>query len=122
MQPRLGVRDSFDLAWQDWQGSAAWDRLEGEHPEDEWARQWGRAYVDFAADDKLPWLQEQGVKFTPLVGWAERGGLTARAHGSSVPRFHVPGAPAASVGAVRGGHVHAGERANRRKVGSHGRL
>lgn len=90
MQRRLGVRDSFELAWQDWQGSAGWDRLEGEHPEDEWAHQWGRAYVEFAASDKLPWLKEQGVKFTPLVGWAERGDLTARGHGNSVPRFHVP--------------------------------
>nr|WP_311200168.1 FAD-binding protein [Kocuria palustris] len=94
MQRRLGVLDSFELPWQDWQGSAGWDRLEGEHPEDEWVRQWGRAYVEFAADDKLPWLKEQGVKCTPLVGWAERGDLTARGHGNSVPKFHVPGAPA----------------------------
>ncbi|AZS38160.1 KsdD-like steroid dehydrogenase [Microbacterium lemovicicum] len=90
MQRRLRVRDSFELAWQDWQGSAGWDRLEGDHPEDEWAQKWGRAYVEFAAGDKRPWLQEQGVRFTPLVGWAERGGLTARGHGNSVPRFHVP--------------------------------
>ncbi|MCS5714686.1 FAD-binding dehydrogenase [Herbiconiux sp. CPCC 205716] len=90
MQRRLGVHDSFELAWQDWQGSAGWDRLEGDHPEDEWAQKWGRAYVEFAASDKRPWLQEQGVKFTPVVGWAERGALTARGHGNSVPRFHVP--------------------------------
>lgn len=68
MQRRLGVRDSFELAWQDWQGSADWDRLDGDHPEDEWAQQWGRAYVEFAAEDKLPWLREQGIKFSPLVG------------------------------------------------------
>lgn len=49
MQRRLGIRDSLELAWQDWQGSVGWDHLEGEHPEDEWARQWGRAYVEFAA-------------------------------------------------------------------------
>lgn len=90
MQRRLGVRDSFELAWQDWQGSAAWDRLDGEHPEDEWAQRWGRAYVEFAAGEKRAWLQEQGVKFTPVVGWAERGSLSARGHGNSVPRFHVP--------------------------------
>lgn len=90
MQRRLGVRDSFELAWQDWQGSADWDRLGGDHPEDEWAQKWGRAYVEFAADDKYPWLREQGIKFTPLVGWAERGDLTSRGHGNSVPRFHVP--------------------------------
>src|SRR5215217_7968763 len=59
MQRRLRVRDSFDLAWQDWQGSAAWDRLDGDLPEDEWAAQWGRAYVEFAAGDKRPWLEEQ---------------------------------------------------------------
>lgn len=90
MQRRLGVHDSFELAWQDWQGSAGWDRLDGDHAQDEWAKQWGRAYVEFAAGDKRPWLQEQGVKFTPVVGWAERGALTARGHGNSVPRFHVP--------------------------------
>jgi hypothetical protein len=90
MQRRLGVKDSFELAWQDWQGSAQWDRLSGHNPDDEWARQWGRAYVEFAAGDKRSWLQEQGVKFTPLVGWAERGEGTAGGHGNSVPRFHVP--------------------------------
>lgn len=90
MQRRLGVKDSLDLAWQDWQGSAGWDRLEGPHPEDEWAQKWGRAYVEFAAGEKRSWLQQQGVKFTPVVGWAERGSLTAGGHGNSVPRFHVP--------------------------------
>lgn len=32
MPRSLGVRDSFELAWQDWQGSEGWDRLEGEPP------------------------------------------------------------------------------------------
>lgn len=90
MQRRLGVKDSFDLAWQDWQGSAAWDRLDGDHPEDEWAEKWGRAFVEFAAAEARPWLQEQGVRFTPVVGWAERGAGSAAGHGNSVPRFHVP--------------------------------
>ncbi|MDN5588546.1 MAG: FAD-dependent oxidoreductase, partial [Brevibacterium sp.] len=90
MQRRFGVKDSFDLAWQDWQGSAGWDRLTGDLPEDEWAKKWGRAYVEFAAGEKRSWLQEQGVKFTPFVGWAERGDGTAGGHGNSVPRFHVP--------------------------------
>jgi len=90
MQRRLGVKDCLDLAWQDWQGSAGWDRLDGPHPEDEWAQKWGRAYVEFAAGEKRSWLQQQGVKFTPVVGWAERGSLTAGGHGNSVPRFHVP--------------------------------
>ncbi|ABK02354.1 fumarate reductase/succinate dehydrogenase flavoprotein domain protein [Arthrobacter sp. FB24] len=90
MQRRLGVKDSFELAWQDWQGSAQWDRLGGPLPEDEWAQQWGRAYAEFAAGEKRSWLQEHGITFTPLVGWAERGDGRAGGHGNSVPRFHVP--------------------------------
>jgi predicted oxidoreductase len=114
MQRRLGVRDSFDLAWQDWQGSAGWDRLTGEHGEDEWAIRWGRAYVEFAAGEKRRWLQEQGVKFTPVVGWAERGDGRAGGHGNSVPRFHVPWGTGTGIcepfadqarAAASGGHV-----------------
>ncbi len=30
-----------------------------------------------------------GVKFFPVVGWAERGGYLADGHGNSVPRFHI---------------------------------
>lgn len=89
-QRRLRIRDSIELAWNDWKGSARWDRLAGEHPEDEWAVQWGRAYVEFAAGEKRSWLREHGVRFTPLVGWAERGDGMAGGHGNSVPRFHVP--------------------------------
>ncbi|QBE48153.1 FAD-binding dehydrogenase [Leucobacter triazinivorans] len=89
-QRRLGVRDSFDLAWQDWRGSAQWDRLDGEHPDDGWAKRWGRAYVEFAAGEKRAWIRAVGIDLTPVVGWAERGDLTAGGHGNSVPRFHVP--------------------------------
>jgi uncharacterized protein len=88
-QRRLGVRDSFELAWRDWQGSAGWDRLAGPDAEDEWAARWGRAYVEFAAGEKRSWLRQHGVKLTPMVGWAERGGGKAFGHGNSVPRFHV---------------------------------
>lgn len=89
-QRRLGIRDSVDLAWQDYAGSAGWDRLEGEHPEDEWGARWGRAFVEFAAGEAAAWLGARGVRFTPLVGWAERGDGTALGHGNSVPRFHLP--------------------------------
>ncbi|AEW99656.1 FAD-binding dehydrogenase [Streptantibioticus cattleyicolor] len=85
-QRRLGVRDSFDLAWNDWQGSARFDRLEDE---DSWAVRWARAYVDFAAGEKRSWIDSHGIKLTPMVGWAERGDLRANGHGNSVPRFHV---------------------------------
>ncbi|MGP4021059.1 FAD-binding dehydrogenase [Saccharopolyspora sp. 5N708] len=83
-QRRLGVRDSQELALQDWLGSAGFDR-----PEDHWPRQWAQAYVDFAAGEKRAWLAAQGVRFFPLVQWAERGGYLATGHGNSVPRFHI---------------------------------
>ncbi len=83
-QRRMRIRDSRELAWQDWLGTAGFDR-----PEDEWPRRWAEAYVDFAAGEKRSWLAQQGVKFLPNVGWAERGGLNATGPGNSVPRFHV---------------------------------
>ncbi|MDF8265997.1 FAD-binding dehydrogenase [Luteipulveratus flavus] len=85
-QRRLGVKDSLDLAWQDWQGSAGWDRLDDE---DSWAAKWGRAYVEWAAGEKREWLRDKGIRFTPMVGWAERGDGRATGHGNSVPRFHI---------------------------------
>jgi predicted oxidoreductase len=83
-QRRLGVRDSRELAMQDWFGSAGFDR-----DEDYWPRRWAESYVDFAAGEKRAWLHEQGVRLFPLVQWAERGGSLASGHGNSVPRFHV---------------------------------
>lgn len=83
-QRRLGIRDSYELAMQDWMGSAAFDRAE-----DEWPRKWAEAYVAFAAGEKRAWLYQQGIRFFPVVGWAERGGYGAIGHGNSVPRFHV---------------------------------
>ena len=85
-QRRLGVRDSVELAWQDWQGSAGFDRLDDE---DAWAVKWARAYVEFAAGEKRSWLAGLGLSWLPTVGWAERGSLRADGHGNSVPRFHV---------------------------------
>jgi hypothetical protein len=83
-QRRLRVRDSVDLAWQDWLGTAGFDR-----PEDEWPRRWARAYVEWAAGEKRAWLAAMGHSVIPIVGWAERGGGDARGPGNSVPRFHV---------------------------------
>jgi hypothetical protein len=88
-QRRLGVRDSLDLAWSDWRGSAQWDRLDGPLAQDEWAARWGRAYVEFAAGEKRDWLRRHDIRLTPMVGWAERGDGRADGHGNSVPRFHV---------------------------------
>jgi predicted oxidoreductase len=83
-QRRLGIKDSYDLALQDWMGTAGFDR-----EEDLWPRKWAEAYVAFAAGEKRHWLRAMGHRIFPVVGWAERGGYDAMGHGNSVPRFHV---------------------------------
>ncbi|MDI3388772.1 FAD-binding dehydrogenase [Streptomyces sp. B-S-A8] len=83
-QRRMRIKDSHALALQDWMGTAGFDRAE-----DHWPRKWAEAYVDFAAGEKRSWLHAQGVRFFPVVGWAERGGYDATGHGNSVPRFHI---------------------------------
>src|SRR6202167_215924 len=83
-QRRLGIKDSYDLALQDWRGWAGFDR-----DEDLWPKRWAEAYVAFAADEKREWLRAMGHRIFPVVGWAERGGYDAMSHGNSVPRFHV---------------------------------
>lgn len=72
-----GIKDSYDLAWSDWQAAAGFDR-----EEDYWPRKWAEAYVGFAAGEKRSWLRQMGHRIFPIVGWAER----AR---NSVPRFHI---------------------------------
>ncbi len=83
-QRRLRIRDSHALALNDWMGSAQFDR-----PEDHWPREWANAYLDFAAGDMRPWLHSLGMRWFPVVGWAERGGSFADGHGNSIPRFHI---------------------------------
>lgn len=83
-QRRLRIRDSRELALQDWMGSARFDR-----PEDHWPRKVAEAYIDFAAGEMRPWLHAMGMRWFPVVGWAERGGGHAHGHGNSVPRFHI---------------------------------
>ena len=103
-QRRMGVKDSAELAHADWFGSAGFDRDD----EDAWGRRWAEAYLDFAAGEKRAWLHEKGVRWFPVVGWAERGGYTATGHGNSVPRFHItwgtgPGVVAPFITRVREG-------------------
>ncbi len=83
-QRLMRVHDSIDLARQDWFGSAGFDRAE-----DHWPQRWAEAYLDFAGGEKRAWLHGLGMRWFPVVGWAERGGAFAHGHGNSVPRFHV---------------------------------
>ncbi|WP_299659493.1 FAD-binding dehydrogenase [uncultured Ruegeria sp.] len=106
-QRRMGICDSHDLALRDWMGSAQFDRKE-----DNWPRKWAEAYVEFAAGEMRPWLHEMGLRWFPVVGWAERGGSYADGHGNSVPRFHLtwgtgPGVLEHFIRRVRA-HVDAG--------------
>lgn len=108
-QKRMGIKDSKELAWQDWLGAAGFDR---EQDEDYWGKKWAEAYVDFAAGEKRAWLASMGIRFFPVVGWAERGGYLAEGHGNSVPRFHIvwgtgPGIVAPFERRVRA-HIKAG--------------
>src|SRR5581483_6739246 len=60
-QRRLGIHDSYELALQDWLGSAGFDRAE-----DLWPRRWAEAYVAFAAGEKHSWLHAQGIRLFPV--------------------------------------------------------
>jgi uncharacterized protein len=84
-QRRMRIRDSYELALQDWLGSAGFDRED----QDRWPRRWAEAYVRFAATEKRDYLYDLGLRVLPFVGWAERGAGRAAGHGNSVPRFHL---------------------------------
>ncbi|TAJ47201.1 MAG: FAD-binding dehydrogenase [Herbiconiux sp.] len=110
-QRRMRVKDSLELARQDWFGSAGFDR-----PEDEWGRKWAEAYLQFAAGEKRAWLHERGVRFFPVVGWAERGGDTATGHGNSVPRFHITWGTGPGIVAPFAARFQAGVEAGRARI------
>jgi predicted oxidoreductase len=79
-QRRSGIPDSVELALEDWLRMADFD------PGDEWPRRWAEQYVSRARDEVGGWLKSHGVRFFPVVNWAERG---VHGDGNSVPRFHL---------------------------------
>ncbi len=79
-QRRSGIPDSVELALEDWMRMADFDA------DDEWPRRWAEQYVARARDDVGGWLKSHGVRFFPVVNWAERG---VHGDGNSVPRFHL---------------------------------
>jgi predicted oxidoreductase len=79
-QRRSGIPDTVELALADWMRMADFD------PGDEWPRRWAEQYVARARDEVGGWLKSHGVKFFPVVNWAERG---VHGDGNSVPRFHL---------------------------------
>ncbi len=105
-QRRMGIKDSYELALQDWMGSAGFDR----EREDHWPRRWAQAYVRFAATEKRSYLRELGLRVVPMVGWAERGDGSATGHGNSVPRFHLTWGTGPELVRIFAGPVLEGER------------
>jgi uncharacterized protein len=79
-QRRLGIKDSPELAWHDWQSVASYE------PCDEWPRRWGKFYCENSREYIFDLLNSKQVKFLPLVNWAERG---IYGPGNSVPRWHI---------------------------------
>ena len=79
-QRRSRIRDSERLALEDWLRIAEFGA------DEQWPRRWAEQYVTRARDDVGGWLRELGVRFFPVVNWAERGNF---GDGNSVPRFHL---------------------------------
>ena len=79
-QRKLGINDTPELAWSDWQSFA--DFGSG----DEWPRRWARTYVERSTELIFDWLSGHGISFLPVVNWAERGLFKP---GNSVPRWHI---------------------------------
>ena len=103
-----GLVAAAELALNDWMGSAQFDG-----PQDHWPRQWAERYIDFAAGDMRGWLHAMGIRWFPIVGWAERGGSFANGHGNSVPRFHLAWGVGPGVQAPFEARVRAHENAGR---------
>src|SRR5690625_2443140 len=102
----MAIRDSLHLARRDWFGPARFEA------HDRYPRLWADAYLEFAAGPQRAWLHDRGVRFFPVVGWAERGDGRAHGHGNSVPRFHItwgtgPGVLAPFVARAKE-HIRAG--------------
>lgn len=80
LQRMFGMKDSKELAWEDWQGAAQYDE------KDYWQKKWGKKYVDECTEKGYYWLKKQGVSFFPIVHWVERGW---HFRGNTLPRFHM---------------------------------
>jgi predicted oxidoreductase len=79
-QRRLGIKDSPELAWRDWQSVADYQT------DDDWPRQWARFYCENSREHIFEFLTSKKVGFLPLVNWAERG---VYGPGNTVPRWHI---------------------------------
>ncbi|MEZ5004428.1 MAG: FAD-binding dehydrogenase [Chitinophagales bacterium] len=79
-QRRGGIKDSIDLALQDWNNVAEF----GE--DDIIPKQWAEQYVNMCTPHVYRYLKDHQIKFFPVVHWVERGHFYP---GNSYPRFHM---------------------------------
>ncbi len=77
-QRRMGVQDTPELLLEDW---LRYSRLRADQP---WPRAWAKAYAEHATGDVYHWLRGKGLRFLPVVTWAERGLFEP---GNSVARY-----------------------------------
>lgn len=80
IQRAHGVRDSKEIALQDWLSAAEFGS------EEKWQRAWAEAYVNEGSSRVYEWLGGLGIKFLPAPAWTERGEYLP---GNSLPRYHV---------------------------------
>lgn len=79
-QRRMGIKDSPEVAWSDWQSFADF----GES--DKWPKQWAKFYVENSIPFIYEWMRDKKIKFLPVVNWPERGLFKP---GNSIPRWHI---------------------------------
>ncbi len=80
LQRQRGIKDSVDLAMQDWFSYAEFEKNES------WGKKWAEQYIHLSTPHGYDWLMKKGISFFPVVNWAERGLFVP---GNSVPRFHI---------------------------------
>src|SRR5690625_4131794 len=68
-QRRMRIKDTKQLAWQDWLGTAGFDR-----PEDNLGKKWAKAYIDFAHREKREWFIKWVYAFSPSSDGQSGGG------------------------------------------------
>ena len=91
-QRRMGIRDSHELAWQDWLGTRRLRPRRGRL-----AAALGRGVRRLRGGEKRAWLREMGHRFFPIVGWAERGDGTATGTATPCRASTSRGAPGPGV-------------------------
>jgi uncharacterized protein len=79
-QKRMGIRDTPELALQDWETYAAFGA------DDEWPRRWAKLYCESSLAHIFHFLSDKKIEFLPVVNWPERGVFRP---GNSVPRWHI---------------------------------